>query len=101
MRPVAFGESLPARTRLTLFSDDKPESSGIALKLRTGVPSYQVEDEEGRTHLLIHLPVEEDGDNNRWCLWRPDQARLDSNGSLRVRWWRNKTGIHKNALKSD
>jgi hypothetical protein len=67
MRPVAFGEALPAGTRLTLFSDDKPdrfftvikfwmhETSGVALALRTGVPSYQVEDEEGRTHLLIHV----------------------------------------------
>jgi hypothetical protein len=35
------------------------------------------------------------GDEDRWCLWRPDQARFDSNGSLRVRWWRNKTGIQK------
>jgi hypothetical protein len=70
MRPVAFGEPLPGGTRLTLFSDDKPdrfftilkfwmdETSGVALALKTGVPSYQVEDEEGRTHLLIHLPIE-------------------------------------------
>jgi hypothetical protein len=88
MRTVAFGESLPAGTRLTLFSADKPdrffrvikfwmdETSGVALALRTGVPSYQVEDEEGRIHLLIHLPIEEDG--NRWCLWRPDYAGFDS-----------------------
>jgi hypothetical protein len=26
--------------------------------LRGGVPTYQVEDEEGRTHLLIHLPID-------------------------------------------
>ena len=69
MRPVAFGEPLPGGTRLTLVSDDKPdrfftvikfwmdETSGVALALKTSVPSYQVEDEEGRTHLLIHLPV--------------------------------------------
>ena len=56
MRPVAFGEALTAGTRLTLFSDDKPdrfftvirfwldETSGVALELKTGVPSYQVED---------------------------------------------------------
>jgi hypothetical protein len=56
MRPVAFGEALPAGTRLTLFSDDKPDrfftvikfwmdkTSGVALELKTGVPSYQVED---------------------------------------------------------
>jgi hypothetical protein len=65
MRPVAFGKALSSGTRLTLFSDDKPdrfftvikfwmdETSGVALALKTGVPSYQVEDEEGRTHLLI------------------------------------------------
>jgi hypothetical protein len=52
MRPVDFSEALPAGTRLTLFSDDKPdrsftvikfwtdETSGVALALKTGVPSY-------------------------------------------------------------
>jgi hypothetical protein len=56
MRPVAFGEALPAGTRLTLLSDDKPDrfftvikfwmdaTSGVALDLKTGVPTYQVED---------------------------------------------------------
>ena len=89
MRPVAFGEALSAGARLTLVSDDKPdrffivikfwmdETSGVALALKTGVPSYQVEDEEGRTHLLIHLPIEE-AEENRWCLWRPDHAGVDS-----------------------
>jgi hypothetical protein len=89
MRPVVFGEALPAGTRLTLFSADKPDrfftvikfwidkTSGIALALKSGVPTYQVEDEEGRFHLLIHLPIEEEGDNNRWCLWRPDHAGFD------------------------
>ena len=89
MRPVAFGEALPVGTRLSLFSDDKPdrffrvikfwmdETSGIALALRTGVPSYQVEDEERRIHLLINLPIEEEN-QDRWCLWRPDQAGFDS-----------------------
>jgi hypothetical protein len=60
MRPVEFGEALAAGTRLTLFSEDKPdrflrvikswmeETSGIALALKTAVPPYQVEDEEGR-----------------------------------------------------
>jgi hypothetical protein len=33
-------------------------------------------DEEGRTHLLIHLAMEEDED--RWCLCRPDHAGFDS-----------------------
>jgi hypothetical protein len=72
MRPVAFGEALSAGTRLTLFSGGKPDhfftvikfwidkTSGAALDLKTGAPTYQVEDDEGRTHLLIHLAVEED-----------------------------------------
>jgi hypothetical protein len=86
---VVFGEALPAGTRLTLLSDDKPDrfftvikfwmdaTSGVALELKTGVPTYQVEDEEGRTHLLIHLPIEE-RDEERWCHWRPDHAGFDS-----------------------
>ena len=89
MRPVEFGEALAAGTLLTLFSADKPdrffkvikfwmdETSGIALALKTGIPSYQVEDGEGRIHLLIHLPIEEQSED-RWCLWRPDQAGFDS-----------------------
>jgi hypothetical protein len=89
MRPVSFGETLPAGTRLTLFSDEKPdrfftvikfwmdETSGVALAFKGGVPTYQVEDEEGRTNLLIHLPIEEE-DEDRWCLWRPDDAGFDS-----------------------
>jgi hypothetical protein len=89
MRPVEFGEALAAGTRLTLFSADKPDRlftvikfwtdkvSGVALDLQTGVPSYQVEDEEGRIHLLLQLPIGE-GNQNRWCLWRPDQAEFDS-----------------------
>jgi hypothetical protein len=57
MRLLAFGEALPAGTRLTLFSNDKPpdrfftvikfwldKTSGVALNLKTGVPTYQVED---------------------------------------------------------
>ena len=52
-------------------------TSGVALDLKTGVPTYQVEDEEGRTHLLIHPPIEEK-DADRWCLWRPDHAGFDS-----------------------
>ena len=80
MRPVAFGDALPAGTRLTLFSDDKPvrfftvikfwmdETSGVALSLKTGVPTYQVEDEQGRTHLLIHPPIEGEEED---CVRRP------------------------------
>ena len=88
MRLVEFGEALATGTRLTLFSDDKPDRlftvikfwidavSGAAPNLKTGVPIYQVEDEEGRTHLLIHLAIEEK-DADRWCLWRPDHAGFD------------------------
>ena len=89
MRLVEFGEALATGTRLTLFSDDKPNRfftvitflidkvSGVALDLETGVPCYQVEDEEGRIHLLLQLPIGEKNEN-RWCLWRPDQADFDS-----------------------
>jgi hypothetical protein len=89
MRPVEFGQALVAGTRLTLLSADKPgrffrvikfwmdETSGIALALKTGVPSYQVEDEEGRIHLLLHLPIEEENEH-RWCLWRRDPAGFNS-----------------------
>jgi hypothetical protein len=89
MRPVEFGEALATGTRLTLFSDDKPDRvftvitflidkvSGVALDLETGVPCYQVEDEEGRIHLLLQLPIGEKNEN-RWCLWRPDQVDFDS-----------------------
>jgi len=88
MRPVAFGEALSAGTRLTLFSDNKPDrfftvikfwmdaTSGVALDLKTGVPSYHVEHEEGRTHLLIHPAIEEQHEH-RWCFWRPDHAGFD------------------------
>jgi hypothetical protein len=67
MRPVAFGEALSARTRLTLFLDDKPDrfftvikfwmdaTSGVALDLKTGVPTYQVED-EGRHNAFTASP---------------------------------------------
>jgi hypothetical protein len=32
MRPVSFGETLPAGTRLTLFSDDKPDRFFTVIK---------------------------------------------------------------------
>jgi hypothetical protein len=50
---------------------------GTSLGLAIGLPTYQVEDEEGRTHLLIHLAIEEPTEH-RWCLWRPDHAGFDS-----------------------
>jgi hypothetical protein len=85
MRPVAFGEALPAETRLTLFSNDKPdryftliefwkdETSGVALALKTGV-SFLPSRRRGRqSSFTDSLPIEEE-DEDRWCLWRPDQA---------------------------
>ena len=86
MRPVAFGGALATGIRLTLLSDDKPDRlftvmkfwidkvSGVALDLKTGFPSYQVE-EEGRIHLLLQLPVEEK-DEGRWCLLAARSGRL-------------------------
>ena len=65
MRPIGFGKGLAAGIRSTLFSKDKREhfftviklwtdkTSGIALTLKTGVPSYEVEDEEAEFHLTI------------------------------------------------
>src|ERR1700751_1353432 len=88
MRPGVFGEDLPVGTRLTLFSDDEPkrfftvlkswidETSGVALALKTGVAAYQVEDEEGTIHSLLHFPIEEE-EETRWCLWRPDHPGFD------------------------
>jgi hypothetical protein len=112
MRPVAFGKALCAGTRLTLFSGDKPDRfftvikfwmdaiSGVALDLQTGVPTYQVEDEEGRTHLLIHLAIEEENED-RWCLWRPDHAGFDTKSIFEGALIEEYTGIQKNAPKSD
>jgi hypothetical protein len=64
------------------------ETSGIALALKAGVPTYPSRRrpaapkacrrrEEGRTHLLIHLPIEE-RDEDRWCRGRPDHAGFNS-----------------------
>jgi hypothetical protein len=62
MRPGEFGDVYLPELRFTLVSDDKPDrfftvikfwmnaTSTVALELKTGVPSYQVEDEEGRIH---------------------------------------------------
>ena len=55
---------------MTLFSAEKSDRhfmvvtflmdkvSDVMLDLKTGDPCYQVEDEEGRIHLLIHLPID-------------------------------------------
>jgi hypothetical protein len=95
MRPVVFGEALPAGTRLTLLSADKPDrlftvikfwmdaTSGVALELKTGVPSYQVEDEEGRIHLLLRLPIAEKVQTAGVCGGRISQDLVPGR-SLRV-----------------
>jgi hypothetical protein len=76
------------------------ETSGVALAPKTGVPSYEVEDEGGRIHLLIHLPIEEE-DEDRWCLWRPDQAGVDSRSIFEAALIEEQTCVQNNALKSD
>src|ERR1700758_3931219 len=108
MRPVVFGEALPAGTRLTLLSADKPDrfftvikfwmdaTSGVALELKTGVPSYQVEDKEGRIHLLLRLPIAEEGADRR-CLWRPDLAGFSPRSIFESALIEGQTGIDKNA----
>src|SRR5260370_16499459 len=89
MRPVEFGEALQPGTRLTLFSHDKPDRLFTVLEFRidsslgivgipsdlAGVPSYRVKDEEGRIHLLVNVPLEEEH-TDQWWLWRPDQAGI-------------------------
>jgi hypothetical protein len=51
----------------------------LALRLHREVALLPIkfEDEEARTHLLIHLAIEEENED-RWCLWRPDHAGFDS-----------------------
>jgi hypothetical protein len=49
----------------------------LHLSSRPVFPLTQVKEEEGRIHLLIHLPSEEENEERR-CLWRPDQAGFDS-----------------------
>jgi hypothetical protein len=82
MRPIAFVEALPAGTRLTLFSDDKPDrfftvikfwldaTSGVALDLKTGVPTYQVEEGLPRRRL-----PEAGGRQNSFTASRADRRR--------------------------
>ena len=55
------------------------ETSAVALALKTGALSYPVEDEEGRIHLLLNLLILliDEENEDRWCLWRPDQAGFD------------------------
>jgi hypothetical protein len=69
MRPIAFGEALPADTRLTLFSDGKPdrfftvikfwidETLGASLALGTGVPSYPSR-RRGRQNAFADSPAD-------------------------------------------
>jgi hypothetical protein len=63
------------------------KTSGVALELKTGVPTYQVEDEEGRTHLFTG--------RSRKRMNTPGVSggritpALIRDQSLRVRWLRN------------
>jgi hypothetical protein len=69
--PRRLWRSFVFRNSAHSFPDDKPDrfftviefwmdkTSGVALDLETGVHTYQAEHEEARTHLLIHLPIEE------------------------------------------
>jgi hypothetical protein len=75
MRPIEFGENVPSGTRLILFSDDKPDRFFTVLEFKLdpqlgslaglgcAVPSYRVQDEEGRVQLLINEPDEEESFN--------------------------------------
>lgn len=86
MRPVGFDEALPAGTPLILFSDDKParlftvinfwidETLGDSLALQIGLPSYEVEDEEGRIDPLLHPPIGEESENP-CSIWSGVQER--------------------------
>jgi hypothetical protein len=85
MRLFAFGEVLPASTRLTLVTGDKPhrsftmikfwmdESSGVARALQNGVPSYQV---EGGLKRSVLTPA---GIRARSAIWRQPQFSLIRN----------------------
>ena len=70
------------------------------LTSRLAFPLTQVEEEEGRTHLLIHLAIDEQNEH-RWCLWRPDHERFDSRSIFESALIEKYAGIQKNALKSD
>ena len=84
MYPIEFGENVPSGTRLILFSDDdRPDRFFTVLEftlnselgslagLGCAVPSYRVQDEEGRVQMLINEPDEEE-----WYLWHPDQVGI-------------------------
>lgn len=53
----------PRQTQATHFplQPSTRTDTSLALALKTGVPSYQVKDEEGRTYLLLQLPIEYEG----------------------------------------
>jgi hypothetical protein len=70
------------------------ETSGASLGLGIGVPCYQIDDEEGRTHLLIQLTIKEE-DADRWCFWRPDDAGFDSKSIFELLWLKNKAAFKK------
>jgi len=54
-------------------------------KNQHGVPSYEVEDEEGGIHLLLHLPIEEEN-KDRWCFGGRIRQNLIPGLFLTARW---------------
>jgi hypothetical protein len=100
MRPVKFGKALVAGTWLTPFSDDKPdcfftvikswmdETLGASLALGHGVPSYQVEHEEGRIHLRIEERMKTAGASSG-----PIRQALIRGPFLMARWLRNRKDL--------
>jgi hypothetical protein len=73
--------------RLTLFSDDKPDrlftvikfwidqTLGASPHLERASPPTKLKTSKAEFILLLHLSLEEENED-RWCLWRPDQAGL-------------------------
>jgi hypothetical protein len=66
-------DEIPEPQAFTVIKFWMDETSGIALALRTSVPSYQVEDGENRIHLLINLPIALKGERDK-ALYRDLQT---------------------------
>jgi hypothetical protein len=83
IRPVEFGEALRPGTLITLIDDDKPDRIFTVIEtlpdkplaIRAGDtrlwPAYHALDEEGRIHLLVNEP-----DEQEWWIWRPDHEAI-------------------------
>jgi hypothetical protein len=73
---------------------------GASLGLGIGVSCYRLDEEEGQTHFLIHLPSKEE-DEDRCDFGVPITQALIQDRSLRLLWLKNKAPFKKNSLKSD